>query len=121
MSAKVVRATRPADLAALRDGVIEVFELVQTAIAQGRQVVIVVNAEDLLGHGGPELGAYVGALIGIARAVAFEGARPGWSCNVLAVPPERVLTDDEVVSLMPPEVTGQVITLGAGLVGKVSP
>jgi NAD(P)-dependent dehydrogenase (short-subunit alcohol dehydrogenase family) len=100
----------------------EIFERVRTAIGEDRPVVVRVDAEDLLGHQGPERAAYVNAIIGIARAVAFEGASKGWRINVVAAPRESLVTTDQVLDLVGnPSMTGQVVTLGSGLVGRVSP
>jgi hypothetical protein len=97
------------------------FVRVQSAIAEGRPVTMLVVAADLLGHRSIELAAYVGGLVGIARAVAFEGVREQWQCNVVAVPDPATLTDDEVWANVPANATGQIITLGTQLLGKVAP
>ena len=117
----VIRATDPTDLAQVRSALVDAFERVQRAIGDDQQVVVVVPAADLLGHRGPERGAYVGGLVGMVRAVAFEGARPGWSINALALPEGVEVADTEVPAYVGAGVTGQVVTVGAGLVGKVAP
>lgn len=109
------------DAHAVRSAVVTAFEQVREAVLAGESVVLVVPAGDLLGHAGPERGALAGALAGLARAVAFEGARPGWIINVLAVPDGLELDDDEAAARVPDGATGQVVTLGAALVGKVAP
>jgi hypothetical protein len=117
----VIRAGEPSGLAEVRTGLVDAFERVQRAIVAEESVVVVVAAADLLGHRGPELGAYVGGLVGMVRAVAFEGARPGWVINALALPDGVEVADPDVSSYVGTGVTGQVITVGAGLVGKVAP
>lgn len=117
----IIRAIDPADLAEVRSGIVDAFEQVQRAMGEGQPVVVVVPASDLLGHRGPDRGAYVGGLVGMVRAVAFEGARPGWSINTLALPDGVEVADDAVLAYVGPGVTGQVLTVGAGLVGKIAP
>jgi hypothetical protein len=116
-----MRAIEPADLAEVRSGLVEAFERVQQAIGSDDDVVVVVPAVDLLGHRGPERSAYVGGLVGMVRAVAFEGARPGWVINALALPEGVEVADADVASYAGPGVSGQVLTVGVGLVGKVAP
>lgn len=117
----VIRAGAPADLGQVRAALVDAFERVQGAIGDEDQVVVVVPAADLLGHRGPQLGAYAGGLVGMVRAVAFEGARPGWSINALALPEGVEVADADVPTYVGAGVTGQVVTVGAGLVGKVAP
>jgi hypothetical protein len=117
----VIRSSDATDLAQVRQGLVDAFERVQRAIGDEQPVVLVVPAADLLGHRGPERGAYIGGLVGMVRAVAFEGARPGWSINALAVPEGMEVGDDLVPSYIGSGVTGQVVTVGPGLVGKVTP
>ena len=117
----VIRATDPTGLAQVRAALVDAFERVQRTIGDEQQVVVVLPAADLLGHRGPERGAYVGGLVGMVRAVAFEGARPGWSINALALPEGVEVADADVPSYVGTGVTGQVVTVGVGLVGKVAP
>jgi hypothetical protein len=117
----VLRATEPADLVQVRAGLVAAFELVQRAIGSDDDVVVVVPAADLLGHRGPERSAYVGGLVGLVRAVAFEGVRPGWVINALALPEGVEVADGDVAAYVGPGVSGQVVTVGTGLVGKVAP
>lgn len=109
------------DAHAVRAAVVSAFERVRDAVLAGEAVVLIVPSGDIIGHGGPERGALAGALVGLARAVAFEGARPGWTINVLAVPDGLELDDDGAVGRVPEGVSGQVITLGTALIGKVGP
>lgn len=121
---RVVRSEAFADPApdpmAVRSAVVSAFEQVQQAVLAGQSVVLVVPAADLVGQGGPERGALAGALVGLARAVAFEGARPGWTANVLALPAGLDLDDEEAARRVPEGASGQVVTLGTTLAGKVA-
>lgn len=110
------------DAAEVGRALAEIFEGVRTAIGEDRPVVVRVDAEDLLGHQGPERAAYVNAIIGIARAVAFEGASKGWRMNVVAAPHESPVTTNQVLDVVGhPSMTGQVVTLGSSLAGRVAP
>jgi hypothetical protein len=117
----VIRATEPDDLAGVRSALLTAFEQVKAAIAAGEDVLMAVPAADLLGHRGPERGAYVGGLVGMVRAVAFEGARPGWVINVVALPEGVEVADGDLDLYVGAGVTGQVVTVGTGLLGKVAP
>jgi hypothetical protein len=66
--------------AQLRDHFVEA----RNALLTGRRVVFEVVGADLLGHGTPADAAVASALVGLARALALEGAGVGWSVNVLA-------------------------------------
>ena len=120
-STAVIRTTEVTDLGEVRAALVKAFEQVQAAIAAGQRVTLVVPADDLLGHRGPQRGAYVGALAGIARAVAFEGARAGWQVNVLALPPGTELSDAESDGYFADGLSGQIVIVGTSLVGKAAP
>lgn len=110
------------DPCALGDELTRVFTRMQEAIGQGDEVVIRVLAEDLLGHRGPVQAAYVNGLLGMCRAVAFEGGSKGWKANVVAVPSDMELSIDELASVVAhPSMTGQIVTLGTIIVGRLAP
>lgn len=117
----LVHGAEPASLEEVRQSLLAAFDKAQEAVEQGSPIIFEVVAEDLLGHRGPERAAYVGALVGIARAMGFEGARQGWKANVVARPADQELTDQELEGACPVGASGQVIVLGTGLVGKVAP
>jgi hypothetical protein len=120
-TARIVHREAPTEVDEVRDALVGVFVDVQEAILAGATVVLVIRAEDLLGHRSPEQGAYANAVVGLARAVAFEGVRPGWRINVVAVPADTVATDAEVVALTSDErMTGEVLVLGTGLLGRLA-
>ncbi|MCR1783677.1 hypothetical protein KVF89_14140 [Nocardioides carbamazepini] len=109
------------DARGVRAALLVAFGQVQKAIGADEDIVVVVPAADLLGHRGPARAALVGGLVGIVRAVAFEGARPGWRINALALPDEVDLSDDTAVERVPDGLSGQVVTMGTALIGKVAP
>ncbi|MFF2846084.1 hypothetical protein ACFVT5_07115 [Streptomyces sp. NPDC058001] len=124
MSGKVIHAadvTGAEGTEGIRAALVDAFAQVRAAVAAEQRITLVVPADDLLGHRGPERGAYVGALVGIARAVAFEGARAGRRINVLAVPSGTELSDAEVDGYIADGLSGQVVTVGTALIGKVAP
>lgn len=121
MSAAVIRLGEAGGLEQLESALAAAFLQVQEAIGAERPVVFVVPSEDVLGHRDAARAAGAGALIGMCRAAAFEGARAGWQANVLAVPADQEISDEEAASHFAPGVSGQVVTLGTSLVGKVAP
>ncbi|WP_169988528.1 hypothetical protein [Microbispora sp. H10836] len=122
MSAVVIRAEDPASADEVGESLRKLFTQVRAAIDEGSHVVLAVRSADLLGHRGALTGAYVGAIVGMARAVAFEGVRPQWRINVVAAPAGRELSDLEAVACVgDDQMSGQVIVLGPELLGKVAP
>lgn len=122
MTTTTIARPAPTDLLMLEESLNSVFVEVQAAIGAGEDVALVVCADDLLGHRSPEQAAFANALVGMARAVAFEGVKPGWRINVVAVPSPTTLDAGEVEALLGSErLSGQVLTLGTGLVGRLLP
>jgi cellulose synthase/poly-beta-1,6-N-acetylglucosamine synthase-like glycosyltransferase len=95
----------------------------QAAIEE-KSFVYVVRQDDLLGRRGPGNAMVATGLLSAARTAALEGAGRGWSANVLAidldVDPAAVqgwaqrLIDDGAV-------TGEVVRIGPGHIGKALP
>jgi hypothetical protein len=83
--AEVVEAGPLAGLDDLEPALLDAFTRSRDALAGGRPVVLVVRDEALLGHAEPADAAFANALVGLARALATEGVRDGWTVNVLAV------------------------------------
>ena len=122
MNTVVIRAEEPVSAQEVGASLRKVFTQVRAAIDEGSHVVLAVRSADLLGHRGALTGAYVGALVGMARAVAFEGVKPQWRINVVAAPAGRELSDRETVTCIgDDQMSGQVIVLGPELLGKVAP
>ncbi|MCW2767868.1 hypothetical protein [Nocardioides sp.] len=122
MSTHVLRGSDPSDADELGAALEVAFRAIKNAIANDDAVVVVVPSEDLLGHRSPVGAAYVNALIGMTRAVAFEGARVGWKINTVAVPSTSELTDRQAIDAVAADgLTGQVLTLGTALVGRLIP
>jgi prolyl-tRNA editing enzyme YbaK/EbsC (Cys-tRNA(Pro) deacylase) len=69
------------------------FEAVRAALERGEAVVVVLDERDVQGAGDPAAAALAHGLLGLARALALEGRKPGWRIAVLAAP--RELDGDE--------------------------
>jgi hypothetical protein len=91
------------------------------SVAQGEEsIVYVVRQDDLLGRRGPGNAMVACGLLSAARTAALEGARKGWTANVVAFDEEersaaegwaRHLLDDG-------NVNGELIRVGSGHIGK---
>jgi len=100
----------------------EAFLRARDAIESGDAVVLVVDAPDLLGQGSVEDAAVAAGLLGLMRALAFEGAASQWRVNLIAVerganaPADLMAIAGESESLR-----GQVLNASSGHIGKVIP
>ncbi len=102
----------------------EAFRLTQEAVQAGAPVVYVVAGEDLLGQQGVPSAMIATGLLSAARTTAIETARAGVPINVLAPFADADPADVVAWSLRLLErtgVTGEVIRLGAGHLGKALP
>lgn len=112
-------AATPAEVATqLHDA----FVAAQAAVAEEEAIVLCVDAPALLGQASPEDSAVACGLLGLARALAFEGGSKGWRVNVVAVDPGTE-ADEQLLALAAtvPGLTGQVLNVSSGAVGKVVP
>jgi hypothetical protein len=102
----------------------EVFHLSRAAAQAGESIVYVVRQDDLLGRRGAGNAMVATGLLSAARSAALEGARKGWTANVVAYDEDA---DRSVVAvwatrlLQPDGITGELIRIGAGHVGKALP
>ena len=71
----LIHAAEPRTLDDLRDRLQAAFTTVKDALSAGTGVTLFVDAGDLLGHGSVLGAAQANALVGLARAAAFEKAR----------------------------------------------
>jgi hypothetical protein len=100
------------------------FEATRTAVRDGRSVVYVVRQDDLLGRRGPGNAMVAAGLLSAARTAALEGANKGWSANVVAFDDDadRSTVDDWSQRLLDSDgVTGELVRVGAGHLGKALP
>lgn len=99
----------------------EAFVVAQEGVAAGEPVVLCVDAPALLGQSSPEDSAVACGLLGLARALAFEGGAKGWRVNVLAVDTGAEPDSALVALAASPQLTGQVLNVSRGAAGKVVP
>ncbi len=98
------------------------FSLARDAIDTGESVVLVVEGPDLLGQGTLTDAAVATGMLGLMRALTFEGGSKGWHVNLVAVDPgsepDPALLD---AAASIPGLTGQVLNASAGHTGKIVP
>lgn len=115
----------PDDWDSIRAELRRAFEMSRTAASAGESFVYVVHHDDLLGRRGAGNAMVATGLLSAARTAALEGARKGWSVNVVAYDDdadpaavsrwaERLATDSEGV-------TGELIRVGPSHLGKALP
>lgn len=108
----------------VRDELTRAFEKARDAARSGESLVFVVAQDDLLGRRGPGRAMVATGLLSAARTAALEGSRQGWTANVVAYDADadhsaveiwaaRLLTSDGV--------TGEVVRVGPGHIGKALP
>jgi hypothetical protein len=96
------------------------FEASRSVAQVEESIVYVVRQDDLLGRRGAGNAMVACGLLSAARTAAMEGARKGWTANVVAFDEEersvaegwaRRLLDDSSVN-------GELIRVGSGHIGK---
>jgi hypothetical protein len=100
------------------------FEVARNAAIEERSFVYVVRQDDLLGRRGPGNAMVATGLLSAARTAALEGARKGWTANVLAIDPESdpALVMEWAHHLLDTDgVTGELLRIGSGHIGKALP
>ena len=114
----------PQEWPAVEQALAETFRLTRRAAAAGAPVVYLVRQEDLRGWRGAPAAMLATGLVSGARALAMEGRRSGLTANVVAygqdADPESVATWI-VWLLRGAGVSGQVVEVGGGHLGKVVP
>jgi len=114
-----VDATSLDDVAAqLRDA----FTAARSAVGADDPIVVVAHGADLLGQGSVEDAAVAGGLLGLVRALMFEGGRKGWHINLIAIDRGDEPTPELIAAAMSiPTLNGQVLNVSSGHIGKVIP
>ncbi|MCY3806187.1 MAG: hypothetical protein OXG55_09530 [bacterium] len=114
----------PADWSAVEERLVDAFHAARECVAQGAPLVYIVHSEDLRGTRSALASALATALIGCARAVAYEFQRDGAAANVVALPTDadrpgaaRVIGN----LLADPVLTGELLDLGSAKLGKLQP
>ncbi len=118
----VIEQRHSSSLSDVADQLREAFLRAREAVDAGIAVVIVVDAPDLLGQRTMEDAAVATGLLGLMRAITFEGASKGWQVNMVAVDagsqaPAELLA----MAGRPGPLKGQVLNAGTGHMGKVIP
>ena len=91
------------------------------SVAQGEEsIVYVVRQDDLLGRRGAGNAMVACGLLSAARTAALEGARKGWTANVVAFDEEERSVAEEWARRLLDDgsVNGELIRVGSGHIGK---
>jgi hypothetical protein len=100
----------------------DAFVASRDAIESAEAVVFIAKAPDLIGQGSVEDAAVAGGLLGLMRALMFEGGTKGWHVNLIAIDrgaeadPELLAAAGAVASI-----NGQVLNASVASIGKVIP
>lgn len=104
--------------AQLRDA----FMTCRSAVEAEEPIVVIACGPDLLGQGSIEDASVACGLLGLTRALAFEGGSKGWHINLVAVDRDAEPDADLLAAASGiPSINGQVLNASAGLIGKVIP
>lgn len=101
------------------------FRFARQAAIEEESVVFIVNADDLLGRRGPGKAMLAAGLLSATRTMALEGWRKGWTANVVAWD-EETGTREQAEAMAHDlagsgTVTGEVVRIGPGHIGKALP
>jgi hypothetical protein len=101
------------------------FEMSRAAAQRGESFVYVVSTNDLLGRGGVGNAMVATGLLSAARTAALEGWAKGWTVNVIAWDGDGGQRDLAATwaekRLDSGGVTGELIRVGSGHIGKALP
>jgi hypothetical protein len=106
----------------LEDELARAFVSIRRAVADGDAVVVSLDERDLQGTGTVAGAALAGGLLGMVRALAIEGAKPGWNIAALSSttdvePAERQRWIEQLAD--GGSVRGALVRLGGQHLGKV--
>jgi hypothetical protein len=108
----------------IMDELTRAFQVARAAASADNSFVFVVRQDDLLGRRGAGNAIIATGLLSAARTAALEGARKGWTANVVAIEEEAEPETVEVWArrlLEDGGVTGELIRIGPGHIGKALP
>jgi hypothetical protein len=101
------------------------FQMSRDAARNEESFVYVVHHDDLLGRRGAGNAMVATGLLSAARSAAIEGSRKGWTANVVAYEdgsdPDVVDRWARRLATNSEGVTGELIRIGSGHLGKVLP
>ena len=112
------------DWAAVIAELTRAFQLSRSAAQGEESIVYVVRQDDLLGRRGAGNAMVACGLLSAARTAALEGARKGWTANVVAFDELADRADVEGWArrlLDGGAVNGELIRIGSGHIGKTLP
>lgn len=110
-----------ADLDAVTGVLTEAFAALKAAVLEERPAVLLLDDGDLLGQGETIDAAVASGLLGLMRAFALEGAKPGWRVNAVTHRGDPAAAREAAGWLASSELSGQLIRVGTAHLGKVSP
>lgn len=109
----------------VRDELERAFVAAREAARSGMSFVFVVNNDDLLGRRGAGNAMVATGILSAVRTAGLEGVRDGWTANVVAwegsEAPADSVTEWAERMLSSSEVTGALIRIGPGHLGKALP
>jgi hypothetical protein len=109
------------DWAAVLAELTRAFEVSRSSAQGEGSIVYVVRQDDLLGRRGAGNAMVACGLLSAARTAALEGARKGWTANVVAFDDvaDRAMVEAWARRLLDDgEVNGELIRVGSGHIGK---
>jgi hypothetical protein len=108
----------------IRDELTRAFGVARDAATKEKSFVFVVRQDDLLGRRGVGNAMVAAGLLSAARTAALEGVRKGWTANVVAIDNDAEPGTVEAWAhhlLEESGVTGELIRIGPGHIGKALP
>jgi hypothetical protein len=107
----------------LEDELVRAFNMIRSALARGDAVVVSLDERDVQAVGEVPDAALAHGLLGLVRALALEGRKPGWRIAVLSSP--RALDPEERLAWIErlaasPGASGSLVRLGGEHLGRVA-
>jgi hypothetical protein len=109
------------DHAQVADTLTDAFSRMRAGVLAGSPVLVLIDDRDLLGQGSVADAAVATGMLGLVRAFALEGARPGWRVNALTHRGEEEGVEATAELLLASGLTGQLIRIGSDHLGRVWP
>jgi hypothetical protein len=107
----------------LEDELTRAFSCIRAALTRGDAVVVSLDERDVQATRDPAAAALAHGLVGLTRAFAIEGRKPGWRIAALSSPPstdpeERVRWLEHLSNSV--QASGLVARLGGEHLGRVA-
>lgn len=111
------------DLDAVTASLTAAFTQIRSAVLDERPVVVVIDDRDLLGQGTVVDAGVATAMLGLVRAFALEGAKPGWKVNAVTHRggAEEREVEGAIAWLGSSGLSGQLLRVGTDHLGRVWP